>query len=361
MEDESQPLPGNDDGQAISGLQGYQFTFGVSAPSSSDDSFIEPDARYSSGFSLIAILRLDSSSLSDSVMDFPRQFGRTYHAYKEGSYAFPNDEVEQERLALQDCAFTKAMGDKLYFAPLDDHPPGRILDIATGTGDWAVSMGDRFPNAIVTATDLSPIQPEVVPTNVEFYVEDSSEPWNYSDTFDYIHTKTTGGCWESYETQIAQQAFETLSPGGWFESQECDSVPCCDDGTLKPDSALALWFQEFLHAAEEAKRPHTEGCKLKSIYERVGFVDVHERRFKVPLNGWAKDQGLKEIGRLMEMNMQMGLSAFSLGLFNRVYGRTPEEIEVSLVEVRRDVSDPSIHAYLPIFAVWGRKPFPGER
>lgn len=48
MEDESQPLPENDDGQAISGLEGYQFTFGVSAPSSSDDSFIEPDARYSS-------------------------------------------------------------------------------------------------------------------------------------------------------------------------------------------------------------------------------------------------------------------------------------------------------------------------
>ncbi|KAL6831253.1 S-adenosyl-L-methionine-dependent methyltransferase [Trichoderma sp. SZMC 28015] len=355
MEDESQPLPENDDGQAISGLEGYQFTFGVSAPSSSDDSFIEPDPQAESTWTL------DSSSLTDSVMDFPRQFGRTYHAYKEGSYAFPNDEVEQERLALQDCAFTRAMGDKLYFAPLDEHPPTRILDIATGTGDWAIAMGDCFPNAIVTATDLSPIQPEVVPTNVEFYVEDSSEPWNYSETFDYIHTKTTGGCWESYETQIAQQAFETLAPGGWFESQECDSVPHCDDGTLKPDSALATWFQEFLNAGEEAKRPHSEGCKLKSIYERVGFVDVHERKFKVPLNGWAKDQDLKEIGRLMEMNMQMGLSAFSLAPFNRVYGRTPEEIEVSLVEVRRDVSDPSIHAYLPIFVVWGRKPFPGEQ
>ncbi|PNP52548.1 hypothetical protein THARTR1_06895 [Trichoderma harzianum] len=317
MEDESQPLPGNDDGQPISGLQGYQFTFGPQAEST---------------------YTWDSSSLTDSVVDFPRQFGRTYHAYKEGSYAFPNDEVEQERLILQDCAFTKAMGDRLYFAPLDEHPPKRILDIATGMGDWAVAMGDRFPNAIVTATDLSPIQPEVVPANVEFYVEDSSEPWNYSETFDYIHTKTTGGCWESYETQIAQQAFETLAPGGWFESQECDSVPHCDDGTLKPDSALALWFQEFLHAGVEANRPHGEGCHLKSIYERVGFVDVHERKFKVPLNGWAKDSDLKEIGRLMEANMQMGLSAFSLGLFNRVYGRTPEEIEVSLVEVRRDVA-----------------------
>lgn len=77
-----------------------------------------------------------------------------------------------------------------------------------------------------------------------------------------------------------------------------------------------------------AQRPLTEASDLKSIYERVGFVDVHERIFKVPLNGWAKDKQLKEIGKMMEVNMHMGLSAFSLGLFNRIYGRTAEEIEV---------------------------------
>ncbi|KAL7937022.1 S-adenosyl-L-methionine-dependent methyltransferase [Trichoderma chlorosporum] len=360
MEDDSQPPPPEKSqmsmheigiGQPVSGLRNFQFTF--SAPSSSTGSFIEPDPQAESLF--------DSESLTDSVYDFPRQFGRTYHAYREGSYAFPNDLPELERYALQDVAFTKAMNNKLYFAPLDDHPPRRILDIATGTGDWAIAMGDRFPNAKVTATDLSPIQPDIVPENVEFYVDDSSEPWGFSDTFDYIHTKTTGGCWESYETQIARQAFDALAPGGWFESQECTSVPGCDDGTFKPDSALGLWFHEFLYAGEAALRPHGDFYNLRGIYERVGFVDVHERIFKVPLNGWAKDKDLKEIGMIMEMNMQMGLSAFSLGLFNRVYGRTPAEIEVALVDVRRDVSDPSIHAYLPIFVVWGRKPFPEEQ
>lgn len=155
-----------------------------------------------------------------------------------------------------------------------------------------------------------------------------SEPWDYSEPFDYIHTRTTGACWESFETQIAQQAFDTLTPGGWFESQELYPVPHCDDGTLKPDSALGLWFRDFLNAAAQAQRPLTEACNLRSIYERVGFVNVHERVYKVPLNGWAKDAKLKEVGNMMEMNMQMGLSAFSLGLFNRIYGQTPEQIEV---------------------------------
>lgn len=89
------------------------------------------------------------------------------------AYAFPNDKAEQERLALQDTAFTKAMGNRLFFAPLNAHPPRRILDIATGTGDWAIAMGDIFTEATVIATDLSPIQPDAVPPNVEFYVEDS--------------------------------------------------------------------------------------------------------------------------------------------------------------------------------------------
>ncbi|KAK1246734.1 hypothetical protein MKX08_000536 [Trichoderma sp. CBMAI-0020] len=351
MGDHPHPLPNS--GQTSSQLEGYPFTFHYSPPSSSGESCIEPDPQAES--------MMDSSmSLTESIYNFPRLFGRTYHAYREGSYAFPNDKPEIERLALQDAAFMKIMNHRLYYAPLNNHPPKRVLDIATGAGDWAIAMGDRFPNAKIVATDLSPIQPETVPANVEFYVEDSSEPWDYSETFDYIHTRTTGACWESFETQIARQAFDTLAPGGWLESQEVYPVPHCDDGTLKPDSALELWFRDFLNAAAEARRPLTEASSLRSIYQRVGFVDVHERVYKIPLNGWAKDAKLKEIGKMMELNMQMGLSAFSLGLFNRIYGLTPEQIEVSLVEVRRDVSDSSIHAYLPFYIVWGRKPFPGE-
>lgn len=90
------------------------------------------------------------------------------------AYAFPNDAIEQERLAIQNSALTKLFGNKLYFAPLPaDRPPKAILDIATGTGDWAIDMGDLFPEAQITATDLSPIQPEDVPPNVNFFVEDS--------------------------------------------------------------------------------------------------------------------------------------------------------------------------------------------
>lgn len=101
-------------------------------------------------------------------------FPRRATDHRHTAYAFPNDTREQERLELQGLCIKKLLGDRLYLAPLSpEKPPRRILDIATGVGDWAVEMGDMFPESTVIATDLSPIQPDEVPPNVEFYVEDS--------------------------------------------------------------------------------------------------------------------------------------------------------------------------------------------
>ncbi|QUC16114.1 uncharacterized protein UV8b_00355 [Ustilaginoidea virens] len=302
-----------------------------------------------------------SASLTGSVQDFPVEFGRTYHAYKAGSYAFPNDLLEQDRLKIQSQAILKLFRGRIFFAPLNQlQPPRYVLDVATGLGDWAIQMGDLFPSSEIIATDLSPIQPDQVPPNVKFYVEDSSEPWEYSHKFDYIHTRGTGGCWSSFEKQVVQQAYDALEPGGYLESQEFDSSVSCDDGTLDPEGPLARWMGDITAAAEQCNRPTVMGPAMREAFQRVGFVDVREVMFKIPTNAWPKDEDLKELGRLWEANMTTGLSGFSLRLFSRAFARTPEETEVSLVDVRREMSDTRIHAWMPCFVVWGRKPHAGE-
>lgn len=50
------------------------------------------------------------------------------------------------------------MDGKLFLAPLGPKP-GRILDIGTGTGIWAIDVGDEYPSAEIIGTDLSPTQP----------------------------------------------------------------------------------------------------------------------------------------------------------------------------------------------------------
>jgi len=66
------------------------------------------------------------------------------------------------------------LGGRLHLAPFSEtRAPKRVLDVATGTGDWVVQMGDKYPLAYVEGIDLSPIQPEIVPPNVQFYVQDA--------------------------------------------------------------------------------------------------------------------------------------------------------------------------------------------
>lgn len=69
------------------------------------------------------------------------------------------------------------MDGQLHLAPFTpENPPTKILDIGTGTGLWAVEMGDEYPSAHIIGTDLSPVQPALVPPNVRFFVEDSYVP-----------------------------------------------------------------------------------------------------------------------------------------------------------------------------------------
>jgi metalloendopeptidase OMA1, mitochondrial len=90
------------------------------------------------------------------------------------AYVFPNDSYECERMELQGLVMTELLGGKWFLAPISQEgPPQRMLDIGTGTGIWALEMGDRFPEAKVIGIDLSPIQPTAVPSNVHFYVQDA--------------------------------------------------------------------------------------------------------------------------------------------------------------------------------------------
>lgn len=56
------------------------------------------------------------------------------------AYLLPNDDIESDRLDLQYEALKMLHDDMIYFAPLKD--PTRILDIGTGTGIWAIEMGE---------------------------------------------------------------------------------------------------------------------------------------------------------------------------------------------------------------------------
>lgn len=60
-----------------------------------------------------------------------------YHAYREGRYSLPNDELEQQREELMHILVMDILDQQLFLAPMAE-PPNKIMDLATGIGLWAI-------------------------------------------------------------------------------------------------------------------------------------------------------------------------------------------------------------------------------
>ncbi|KXH36516.1 TAM domain methyltransferase [Colletotrichum nymphaeae SA-01] len=95
---------------------------------------------------------LSTHSLTASIFQNRVENGRTYHRYKDGKYNMPNDETESERLDFQHDICIYTFDDKLGIAPPcdDDVKVGRVLDVGTGTGSWAMDFGDLHPESDVS-------------------------------------------------------------------------------------------------------------------------------------------------------------------------------------------------------------------
>ncbi|KAK2013154.1 methyltransferase domain-containing protein [Colletotrichum eremochloae] len=149
-------------------------------------SFIEVDEAFlaKDAFEIDDRLSSNTASLTSSIIDYPEEYGRRYHVYQSCSYQCPNDKREMDRLDLSHSLVVKTTGG-LFLAPIDKDKTHRILDVGTGTGIWAIEVGDKFPNAEVVGTDLSAIQPEFVPPNVTFEIDDAESAW-VGPMYDFI-------------------------------------------------------------------------------------------------------------------------------------------------------------------------------
>ncbi|CAG7565211.1 unnamed protein product [Fusarium equiseti] len=302
-----------------------------------------------------------TQSISSSILSYRHENGRTYHRFKEGKYHLPNDEIENERLDLQHHLFLLTLDHKLGLAPPNkaDSKVKHVLDLGTGTGIWAIDFADEHPEAEVIGIDLSPIQPNFVPPNVRFIVDDIDEEWNYADSFDYIHSRMMALSIKDWEEYI-RKIFKALSPGGYIEIQEINGAILSDDGTLNDSHALTKWFKLLSAAFIKLGSPAIEFDRIKTIMEEAGFVDVVDTRFKWPTNAWPKDKKYKELGHWNNANSMGAIESLTLAPFTKVHGWSREEVEMFLVDVRKDLNSPHIHAYNPICSIYGRKPKTSE-
>ncbi|GKT55105.1 methyltransferase domain-containing protein [Colletotrichum tofieldiae] len=232
---------------------------------------------------------------------------------------------------------------------------GRVLDIGTGTGIWAMQFGDDHPEADVLGVDLSAIQPEFTGPNVQFEIDDLEEEWTYSQPFDYIHSRFMTSSIANWK-DLLTKSFNNLNPGGYIELQEPDLFAQSDDDSLPSDCALNRYCKLLSEAMAKLGREYVSVPALKTLMEEIGFVDVTLSCYKWPMNTWPKDNKYKELGSWNYENISQAAEALAMAPLTRAFDWSRDEVNVFLIDVRKDLKNRNYHAYFPVYFVVGRKP-----
>jgi ubiquinone/menaquinone biosynthesis C-methylase UbiE len=163
----------------------------------------------------------------------------------------------------------------------------------------------------VIGSDLSPCQPSWVPPNVQFEVDDATQPWTWKDNdFDFIHIRYLFGAIADWNA-IFKQAYRCCAPGGWVQSCEADVHFFCDDDTAHdPQVApyLKTWAKLYEAGGAATKRPffvQQENLQEKGI-EAAGFTDMKVVDYKV---GHARHMAPMSSPRSVANDINSSLSA----------------------------------------------------
>ncbi|KAL9109971.1 MAG: hypothetical protein Q9227_005494 [Pyrenula ochraceoflavens] len=166
-------------------------------------------------------------------------------------------EEEKDRLDLQHHALRLTADGVLFLAPISEDVQN-VLDVGCGTGIWTIEFAEDHPAARVLGTDLSPIQPNWVPPNCTFLIDDADKEWVFEQKFDYIHSRAMIAAFKDW-SRFFEQCFACA-----FQTRVGLDMEACGN------------FEDKLRAA--------------------GFVDIHVKRFKWPIGTWPKDPKHKLLG-----------------------------------------------------------------
>lgn len=163
---------------------------------------------------------------ASSTRDFKYEHGRRYHAYREGSYPMPNDDLNTEHEKIAHHMWGILLQDRLYLPPIDE--PTHVIDLGTGQGLCksisnkapmplaplclqsvhapppsltriiandilgALDMAERYPDAQILGLDLTP-PPQSLYNNLQFQVDDFTQEWMPNEGYDLAHLRGLTG------------------------------------------------------------------------------------------------------------------------------------------------------------------------
>jgi hypothetical protein len=162
----------------------------------------------------------------------------------------------------------------------------------------------------VKGIDLSPIQPNWIPPNLKFEIDDYNKEWVGSTRYDLIHSREILGTVPDW-VHFYKKAISALEPGGWMDSTEPGIFMESIHKPLEKDHPFVMWPAFFTEIGEKSGITFDVGPKLKGWIEEAGFINVTEKVVRVAVGRWPKDPGQKELGAWNQLRLYDGLRDFT--------------------------------------------------
>ncbi|RKP08195.1 S-adenosyl-L-methionine-dependent methyltransferase, partial [Thamnocephalis sphaerospora] len=158
-----------------------------------------------------------------------------------------------------------------------------VLDIGTGTGEWALDMAEEWPDCQVLGVDLYDRFPWAKrPPNCQFFRMDICDGLSFNpNTFDLVHWRylVAGIPSEEWHHCFAE-LFRVTRPGGWIQVTE-------SDGRHLDCGPVAAAINTLSHRFSSANGIDLELIRhLDVILRAVGFVHVERTVVSLPVGRW---------------------------------------------------------------------------
>ncbi|KAM5346023.1 hypothetical protein ACJ41O_011884 [Fusarium nematophilum] len=249
-----------------------------------------------------------------------------------------------------------SLGRKTVPCPCERGNLQRVLDVGTGTGIWAIEFADRYPSADVIGTDLSPCQPQWIPPNARFEIDDATLRWTWEpNSFNFIHIRYLFGAIQDWNG-LFKEAYRCCAPGGWVQSTEANVEFRSDDGSIEQEPSLRVFTKLFQEGGKALGRPFFVDDLQEKEFREAGFVDINVIDHKLPVGGWPKDPKLAQVGQFVRAALENDLEGITLMMWHDLLQWPKDDYQLFLMGLRKGMHNPKVHSYMTVRYVYGRKP-----
>jgi SAM-dependent methyltransferase len=307
---------------------------------------------------------LVSISSSEYEHWFRREHDRRFHNIPEAPYPFPCDDEELERLDVQH-SMLRTLLHSHYVGPVADvlqseadAPQKVVLDLGSGSGQWADDMALLFAHVHFCAVDLAPTGSRYPQANVDYECYDLFAPdgfRNEASSVSLVHARFISFGITNYP-RLIDEASRVLRAGGLFLSGEYDSLFITADDSELQTTAPSIWqVANLVETCLAQLDIHPVAHQIAGWLREGGrFVDVNEVTHRVPVGaGWhGGDSRMDQIGASAVRMLFSWAGTIRPLLLNRS-GQSQEVIDALLENFKQEVQ--TVHVYMVYRVIHARR------